>query len=86
MLQQIKTSLRIVNDAFDEEILMLIESCKAELNLAGVSDINESDPLITLAITFFAKAHFGYDNDSEKFNKSYERLKKTLTWRVTNEI
>lgn len=85
MLYDIKPILRIskYNDAFDDEIIDLIEAARLDLKLSGVSSEkaeSEEDQLIRRAVTTYVKAHFGFDNpDSEKFRKSYESLKNHLT-------
>lgn len=80
MLSKIKLALRITSNHFDDEISNLIDAAKKDLELAGVMVIDESDALIIRAITLYAKANFGYDNaDSEKFQKSYDLLKCSLS-------
>ncbi len=79
MLDKIKLALRVASDTLDSEILDIIEACKYDLKLAGVVKIEETDPLIIRAITLYAKANFGYDEDSEKYTKSYEMLKISLS-------
>ena len=80
MLEDVKLALRITTAHFDSEIGTLIAACKLDLQLAGVMVIDESYPLIVRAVTLYAKANFGYDNpDSEKFQKSYDLLKCSLS-------
>lgn len=81
MLEKIKLSLRINNDAYDNEIQDLIDACKQDLKISGIkpSLIQDNDPLIIRAITIYAKANFGYDNaDADKFKDSYNLLKQHL--------
>lgn len=81
MLKQIKIALRINNDAYDDELQVLIEACKKDLELSGIasSNINETDPIINQAITYYCKSNFGFDNpDAERFKISYESLKSFL--------
>lgn len=81
MLEKIKLTLRINNNAYDQEIEDLIEACKMDLQISGVASslININDPLIKQAIKTYCKAHFGYDNaDSEKLKESYSLLKQHL--------
>lgn len=81
MLEKIKLSLRINNNAYDDEVLSLIEACKLDLKISGIASslINVDDPLIKQAIISYCKGHFGYDNpDSEKFKESYSLLKQHL--------
>ncbi len=83
MLEDVKTALRITTDAYDFEVAGLIEAARAQLRLAGVSateaDKDTPAPLVGLAITVYAKAHFGYDNpESERFAASFESLTTAL--------
>lgn len=79
LLEKIKLALRIRTTALDSEIDDLIEACKLDLGLAGVSKIEETDPLIQRAMILYCKANFGLENkDSEKYQKSYEMLKTSL--------
>lgn len=81
LLETVKKALRITHSGLDEaEIVPLIEAAKKELEIAGVTQINEGDPLIIRAVTVYCKANFGYDNpDSEKFQNSFNSLKNTIT-------
>lgn len=82
MLESIKLSLRISNNAYDEEINDLVEACKLDLKISGIASslIDENDPLIKQAIKTYVKAHFGYDNaDADKFKESYSLLKQHLS-------
>lgn len=79
LLSAVKTALRITSNRFDGEITTLIDACKIDLKLAGVTALDETDPFVQRAIILYAKANFGYDNpDSEKFQKSYDLLKCSL--------
>jgi hypothetical protein len=90
VLNEVKAAVRVKSDAFNDEIQGLISACKIDLRLAGV-DISENqpsaggsspaadDPLITQAVVFYAKANFGYNDDSEKYQKAYEHLKCALS-------
>lgn len=80
MLEKVKLALRIKSNKFDDEILDLITSAKMDLSIAGVRKIKETDPLIQQAIKIYCKANFGLDNkDSEKYQKSYDLLKQSLS-------
>lgn len=80
MLEKVKLALRIKSNKLDEEITDLIEACKIDLSLSGVKRIKGTDPLIQQAIKLYCKANFGLDNkDSEKYQKSYEMLKISLS-------
>ena len=80
MLEKVKLALRIKSNSLDLEIQDLIESAKADLNISGVKNLDEEDPLIIQAVKTYCKANFGYDNkDSEKYQKSYDLLKQSLS-------
>ncbi|EPR12494.1 head-tail connector protein [Ruminiclostridium papyrosolvens] len=78
LIDDVKLSLRIKTDAFDDEINPLIEACKIDLKLAGVNVIEETDPLIKRAVILYAKANFGYSEDSEKYKIAYDMQKNSL--------
>ena len=50
MLEKVKEALRITHTHLDDEIADLIESCKLDLSISGVSVIVENDPLILQAV------------------------------------
>lgn len=79
MIEAVKLALRINNNAFNEEIKNIINACKKDLSLAGVERIHYDDPLIQRAITLYAKANFGYSDDSDKFQRAYDMLKCSLS-------
>lgn len=81
LLETVKKALRVTHSGLDEaEIQPLIDAAKKELEVAGVTNMLESDPLIIRAVTVYCKAHFGYDNpESEKFLSSFNSLKNTIT-------
>jgi hypothetical protein len=87
LIADVKTRLRLINDAFDQEVTDLIEDAKADLVAAGmkasiITDFEadpDTDPLIKNAIAFYVKAHFGYNNDDrEGLIESYEMRKQKL--------
>ncbi|MDT0163823.1 head-tail connector protein [Bacillus sp. AG4(2022)] len=83
MLAEVKTALRVTNNAFDEEIIDLIEEARHDLMLSGISADKANsgdDPLIKRAIKTFAKANFGFDNpDADRLMASYDSLKLHLS-------
>lgn len=80
MLEKVKLSLRIKSSKLDDEINDLIEACKIDLSISGVRKIKDEDPIIQRAIIVYCKANFGFDNkDSEKYQKSYDLLKQSLS-------
>lgn len=89
MLDKVKNALRVKTAAFDDEIQDLIDACKADLRLVGVNvpedtpaegkEAAAGGPLITRAIVLYAKANFGYSEDSEKYRAAYDYLKCSLS-------
>lgn len=78
ILEKVKLELRIKNDLFDMEISDLIEACKTDLYISGISKeaIEREDSLILRAIKLYCKSNFGMDNkDSLKYQNSYDTLK-----------
>lgn len=58
----------------EQEITLLIQAAGADLNRRGVDIIDPNDPLTKQAIKLYCKGHYGYDKDSERFQKAYEAL------------
>ena len=79
ILDDNRIALRISNTAFDSEISDLISAAKKDLELSGILNVDETDPLIKRAITVYVKANFGWNNpDAEKLQQSYNMLKSHL--------
>lgn len=81
MLSKVKLALRIVTDAFDEEINDLIDSAILDL---GLTDIREGvlatpDALVSQAITTYCKLHFGEPDEYERLKSSYDEQKAQLS-------
>lgn len=82
MLDTVRNSLRLNNKNYDEEINLLISSCKLDLRTSGIASslIEEENDLVKKAIILYCKANFGFDNpDAERFQKSYDTLKIKLS-------
>jgi hypothetical protein len=79
MLKDAKLILRLSSDAFNDEVQGLINAGKDDLTLAGVNvSENLNKPLIKRAILTYVKAHFGNENQSNRFIADYERQKLAL--------
>lgn len=77
MLEKVKLALRIKHTGLDEEITDLIKSAKSDLNISGVKNIIETDPLIIRAVIAYCKAEFDVEN-SDRYKLSYNSLKEHL--------
>lgn len=77
--EQVKVALRLRSSAFDEtEIEPIVSACKVDLRLAGVVNTADSDVLVARAVVLYAKANFGFSEDSEKYARAYELLKASM--------
>lgn len=87
LTDDVKLSLRILNDVFDSEIKDLIDAAKSDLVQIGVSSEkvkNDEDPLIKRAVITYCKAYFGLDDKDtiaakEMYQRSYESMKRHLS-------
>ncbi|MEY8381972.1 head-tail connector protein [Christensenellaceae bacterium 44-20] len=79
LLEELKTTLRIGNNRFDEsELVPLINACKMDMKISGVETVQEEDALVRQAIKLYAKAYFGYYDDNEKYKIAYEGLRDAM--------
>lgn len=78
MLEKVRLALRITTTTFDEEIKDLIAAALADLGIAGVSNEDESDPLIIRAVVTYCKANFGEADEYERLKASYDEQKAQL--------
>lgn len=82
MLESVKRELRITNQAYDQEVIDLIDAAMIDLKIPQIDEtkILDTDPLIKRAIILYCKANFGLDNkDSEKYQKAYDNLAEKLS-------
>lgn len=81
LTEKMRTALRISSrsEKITEEIEDCIAACKADMANDGVKNLDEEDALIVRAVTLYCKAEFGYNDNSEKFRKSYDTLKGRLS-------
>ncbi len=79
LIDGVKTALRIKSNTFDgEELTPLIEACKIDLGMGGVRNINDNNALVLHAVVLYCKAHFGFDDNADKYAAAYERLKNAM--------
>lgn len=78
-VNEVKTALRISaeNTGLDFEIYDTIEAARLDLATAGVM-IGERDALTDMAFKLYAKRHFDFCGQGEKYGAAYEDLKKVL--------
>lgn len=76
---KVKDALRVssTNDKIVSEIKDCVNECLEDLNRSGIQYSLE-DPLILKACKCYAKANYGFDNNSEKYFASYKMIKNEL--------
>ena len=85
LLPEVKTALRttIEDESLDKEIVGLISSGLADLEILGVVSkafMDKQSNLITTAIILYVKSLWGYDNpDAERQMLTYENIKTQLS-------
>lgn len=79
MLEKVKLALRIVGTEFDSELTDLIAAAEADLAVAGVTNVVETDPLIRTAVITYVKARFGEPDEYDRLKTSYDEQKAQLS-------
>ena len=86
MLPKVKLALRIVTNAFDEELEELIEAAKTDLGIAGVTlpvtTEGNTDQICERAIILYCKLNFGdYDRVEmwDRLKAAYDEQKAQLS-------
>lgn len=77
MLEAVKLALRIVTNAYDDELQALIMAAIADLGIV-LNDPNESDALIAQAIKTYVRMNFGSPSDYDRLKRSYDEQKAQL--------
>lgn len=75
ILQAVKMALRISTDVFDAELTELIEAGQADINHAGVFNLDPDDPLVRRAIITYCRLNFGQPDDYDRLKRSYDEQK-----------
>lgn len=75
---KIKKALKRSDDAIDDEIKNNIEACLNELNRVGIS-VTAEKPLIDKCCELYCKAQLNFDNNSERFQLAFEKLRDSLS-------
>lgn len=73
-IDKVKTALRIVTTAYDDELTDLINSALLDLGVAGV-EYDEMDELVLKAVITYCKMSFGIPDDYDRLKKSYDEQK-----------
>lgn len=81
ILPAVRTSLRITSTDYDDEISTLVAAAKADLKRGGVllAKVDDTDPMIRVAIICYVKSAFGIDNDeAERYAAAYQSMLSAL--------
>ena len=79
MLELVKKALRVVSNAFDDELNMLIAAAKTDLGIAGVVLPETLDDICKQAIITYCRLHFGDPENFELLQKTYDEQKAQLS-------
>ena len=78
LIEKMRKRIRVMSASSDEEIDGLIETCRKELEMAGVYG-DESDSTYYQAIVLYCKGNYGYDDDTERFQLAYAKLRDAMS-------
>lgn len=78
LILKLKHAIRVMSDDADDELADLTEACLIDLKISDVYVSDQADPLFQQALKLYCKAHYGYDDDSEKFKAAYSALKDSM--------
>lgn len=79
MLDNVKVALRITTDAFNDELMGLIEAAKIDLGIAGVVVPQKNSAIVERAIITYCKMSFGLPEDYDQLKRSYDEQKAQLS-------
>ena len=78
ILAAVKIALRITTNSFDAELAELIEAGQADLRLAGIINLDTSDPLVRRAVITYCRLNFGQPDDYDRLKASYDEQKRQM--------
>lgn len=79
LMKRLRTALRLSSTSFDaDELVPLVDACRTDLSISGVKNTDPDNPLVLQAIILYCKSHFGFNPDSDKFEKAYSALKNSM--------
>lgn len=79
LLPEAKLWIRRSTNNLDSEVEQTVAACLMDLSVVGVKNIDAEDPLIQQAAKMYLKANFGYDDNAERWQLFYDRLKAFLS-------
>jgi uncharacterized phage protein (predicted DNA packaging) len=85
MVDDVKLALRVSDNVLDAEITDIIAAARKDLKSIGILATKadaDNDALIKRAIVAYTKAHFGYDDDAQRFLETYTMIKSNLSMQI----
>lgn len=79
LLPEAKLWIRRSTNNLDSEVEQTVAACLMDLSVVGVKNIDAEDPLIQQTVKLYLKANFGYDDNAERWQLFYDRLKAFLS-------
>lgn len=80
MLDKVREALRITHHKLDAELLDMINACRADLLIAGITKYTDNDPLIQQAVKTYVKAQYEQDvNKANRLVQAYTSLKVAMS-------
>lgn len=79
LLNKVKTAMRIVTNAFDEEIRSLMAAAVLDLGVAGVTNDSLTNPLVFRAVVTYCRMNFGQPDDYDRLKASYDEQKAQMS-------
>lgn len=76
---KVKRALRLMTDAFDDDITDLVGAALADLGIAGIVDPETTDPLVIRAVETYCKLNFGEPEEAARLKASYDEQKAQLS-------
>ena len=77
LIEELKRIVRVRSADAELELQGLGEACKKEMELAGIYG-DETDPLYRQAVRLYCKSHYGYDEDTERFQAAFGSLRDAM--------
>ena len=79
-IEEMLDALRVSQTEESEaEVTSLCQVALADLRRQGVDVIDIDDPLTKQAVKLYCKAHYGYDNNTERFDAAYVSLSAAMS-------
>jgi len=73
LIADLMKAVRATSDVAKAEVDDLANAALLDMNMRGVYPV-ELDGLVKQAIKLYCKSNYGYDKDTDRFQKAYEAL------------